>query len=653
MNRKNHLAFKIYACLALLCLLFIAPLCAVEKGKAERITTFEELEKAIAQAQARIQTSPKKVEAHFRLAQLLRMEGRFDEAELSLQKALNIESAHSDSLLALSRLYWDTYQFEKGAQVFEKAKALAPDKIKTKLLEAKYAIDKMDFDAADDVYRGILQKNSQSASAICGIAEILYWRNQFKESEKCIRQCLSINPEFSKAYLLQSLIHRIRQENDKWRESGEKAVELDPFDDVARANLANIRVRGQKKMQEAYEQYTLALKINPYSRVAHLYLGKGWTPKDYKEYKIEGDAETVTTLKELLEEGDKALLNLEFDRAEAAFSKVIKLAPSNIKALIGRGTLNYHQGKYKTALTWFFKALDIDFDYGLAHYGISRSLLRLIDRVNVKFAEIERKFADKDTPEPPYLRDVFINYHQLDADLQKILRFAVKPLNKYLKTLKIGGGTFYMIPFHKLLWESPYLARIKGTRTFDLRLWDDVKGCGGFHSTSGMDYEKNVKYLRFNVVAHEFAHQVHSFLTPEQKKEIKRLFLKAKKERITLDFYADFNEWEYFAVGVEAYVSEEKLADQKIGYGHTRSELLAKDLDLYNIIESLNQRESYVENEILAVIQKGRRLRGKDRQEKALKIYEEALKEYGRHPKLLEAIANINKTKKKDTGLKS
>jgi len=133
MNRKNFLSFKISAFLTLFCLLIFAPLCAMEKGKAERITT---------------------------------------------------------------------------------------DKIKTMLLEAKYAIDKMDFDAAEAVYRGILQKNSQSASAICGIAEVLYWRNQFKESEKYIRQCLSINPEFSKAYLLQSLIHRIRQENDKWREFG-------------------------------------------------------------------------------------------------------------------------------------------------------------------------------------------------------------------------------------------------------------------------------------------------------------------------------------------------------------------------------------------------------------------------------------------------
>jgi peptidylprolyl isomerase len=321
-------------------------------------------------------------------------------------------------------------------------------------------------------------------------------------------------------------------------------------------------------------------------------LGNGWTPVDYTEQKLEGDEESIKQIKSLLKEGDEHLLKREFAEADAAFGKVLEFMPTNFKAMIGKGTLNYHQKEYDSALNWFFEVLDIHPDYGLAHYGVSRSLLRKKDKINVKFAEIEKAFAAKDVPEPPYLRDVFINYDQLDPDLQKILRLSVQPLKNYLQTLKTAVSTFYLIPFHKRLWESPHHSGMKGTRTFDLRLWDDVKGCGGIHSTSGEDWEKDVKYLRFNVVTHEFAHQVHSYLTEKQRKEIKRLFIKAKKERRTLDFYADFNEWEYFAVGVEAYVSEEKLADQKLAYGHTRKELLERDPDLYNFIEGLGKQKS-------------------------------------------------------------
>jgi tetratricopeptide (TPR) repeat protein len=218
---------------------------------------------------------------------------------------------------------------------------------------------------------------------------------------------------------------------------------------------------------------------------------------------------------------------------------------------------------------------------------------------------------------------------------------SVQPLKNYLKALKIAGATFYLTPFHKFLWEAPHNLGLKGQRTFDLRLWDDIKGNGGFHATSGADWEKDVKYLRFNVVAHEFAHQVHSFLSKKHREEIKWLYLKAKKERRTLDFYADFNEWEYFAVGVEAYVSPDKLADQKIGYGHTRNELLETDPDLFYFIESLGNMESYEESEILAAVQKARMSLRDEGKEKSLEILEEAKKLYGDHLEFLDAMASI------------
>jgi tetratricopeptide (TPR) repeat protein len=134
---------------------------------------------------------------------------------------------------------------------------------------------------------------------------------------------------------------------------------------------------------------------------------------------------------------------------------------------------------------------------------------------------------------------------------------------------------------------------------------------------------------------------VHSFLSKKHREEIKWLFLKAKRERKTLDFYADFNEWEYFAVGVEAYVSPDKLADQKIGYGHTRQELLDNDPELYYFIEGLGTLESYEESEILAAVQKARMSLRSEGKEKSLALLEEAIEEYGDRPEFFEAMADI------------
>ena len=646
MNKKQNLELILFIILGLVFFLLSPTAFAIDQDPNGKIETFEELEKAIDQTKKAVEINPDDVEVHHWLARLLMKNGKFNAAEKSLDNALKIDKEHLPSIIALSDLNRRRYRFDRAEAALKTAKELAPTSRAVYLSAARFKIDRMDFERAMEIYLGILTGLPESAEALCGIAEIYYWWNDYLDAEKYIQKCIDVDPEFAPAYVIQSRIHRIRQENDKWNEWGRKAVELDPFDDDARANLANILFRGEGKLHEGYEQAKIALRINPYCHLAYVYLGNGWTPHYYEEQKIEGDEKTITKIKELLETGDKNLLERKFKKADQAFNKVLRMMPKNITAKIGKGTLNYHEEKYDLALPWFFQALDVNPNYGLAHYGVCQTLLRKKDRINIRFRKIERDFAAKFAVEPPFMRDVFINYEKLDNDLQKILCMAVQPLKNYLKALKIAGATFYLSPFHKFLWEAPHNQRLKGQRTFDLRLWDDIKGNGGYHSTSGADWEKDVKYLRFNVVAHEFAHQVHSFLSKKHREEIKWLFLKAKKERRTLDFYADFNEWEYFAVGVEAYVSADKLADQKIGYGHTRNELLENDPDLYYFIEGLGNLESYEESEILAAVQKAMMSLRSEGKEKSLAILEESIKLYGSHPDFLEARATVYQREK-------
>ena len=629
-----------------LVLLFFSTLQAAQENPSVKIRSFEELEKAIVQAKAEVQANPENVGAYSHLGQLLFMGGKYPDAEIALNQALSLYRRHLPSLVTLADLLRRSYRFEEGEEILKRALGVASYKVDVKLLEARFKIDRMDFEAARNIYKNILEENLVPAEALCGLAELFYWINRYEDAERFIQECLHLDPDFAQACVIQSRIYRIRQENDKWNELGRKAVEIDPFNDDARANLATILFRGEGNLQEGHEQAKIALRINPYSHLARFYLGNGWTPHYYEEQEIEGAPETVKTIEELLKEGDAHLLEREFNRADQAFREVLELMPENITAMIGRGTAYYHKQDYDTALAWFSKVLGVDPDYGLAHYGICQSLLRKKDRANVKFDEIERAFKFRDAIEPPYIKDVFINYEKLDKDLQKILCISVEPLKNYLRALKIAGATFYLTPFHKFLWEAPYNQGLRGQRTFDLRLWDDVKGNGGFHATSGEDWERDVKYLRFNVVAHEFAHQVHPFLSKKHREEIKWLFLKAKKERKTLDFYADFNEWEYFAVGVEAYVSEEKLADQKIGYGHTRKELLEKDPDLYYFIENLGNLDSYEESEILAAVRKALTIARKEDHQKAMEYLEASIEEYGNHPEFYEAKASVSRLQK-------
>ncbi len=565
----------------------------------QKFKTFEELEAAIAKAQAAglsnlRSNTPVNDEKWLDLVRLFLMNGQLDNAESNLEEILKQNPKNGPAYALRGNLYRNSFRFEEAFKVLAEAEAAVPDAVPVRLLKAGLAMDRMDFASAQKIYEKLSSENPKLPDALCGLAEVAYWENRFEDSMKLADQGLALDPAFSRAYFLKSLIHRIRQENDLWAAAGRKAVEADPFDADARANLSNILMRGEKKMEEGYVEANLALKINRWNYLAHNYIGNGWSPRDYEDLKIEGDPETVAKIETLLSEANLLLTKHIYGPAREKFDQVLALAPKMIPALLGKASIAYNKDKkdYDQAQDLFTRILDLNPDYGLAHYGLAQTLLRKKDRINIRLAEIEQAFAAKDAPEPPYLRDVFINYKDLDPNLQKIIRFAVKPLRAFLQVGKEKGATFYITPFHLRQSEAPGMANLKGQRTFDLRLWDDVKGLGGRKAMSGEDWERDVKYLRFNVVAHEFAHQIHRMLPAEIQSEIDRLYAKAKAERLTLDFYSDTNVMEYFAVGVEAYVSEDKLADQKIAYGHTRRELLERDPDLYKLIEKLDSKDT-------------------------------------------------------------
>jgi tetratricopeptide (TPR) repeat protein len=596
-SQEAEMKIKRFLAITLLLALFVTGfphfrLSVLAQAPATSPSSFEDLDKAIYQARDQVKKTPGEASLYVELGRLLMKSGRQDEAGESLRTALELAPSSIEAHIQLARLYRVEYRFDEFKAALTKAESLDPKNEEARLQEAGYAVDRMDFAAAESAYQKISAGNAGSAPALYGLAEVAYWRNRFDDSTACIRRCLAVDPMFGKAYVLRSLIHRIRQENELWKEDGRKAVEVAPLDDEARANLSNILMRGEKKLEEGYAQAKLALRLNPLCPAAHGYIGNGWTAAKYGAEKIEGAPEVIGRAKDLLKQGSDFLISRDLDKVDSAYDEVLKLAPNNLRALIGKGTASYHRGRFLESLAWFRKALSVDPDYGLAHYGVAQSLLRLKDAINVKLAGIEKRFSAEDAPEPPYLKDVFINYSRLDPDLQKIIRKSVKPLRAFLKTAKDKGATFYITPFHFIQSEAPGMADIKGERTFDGRLWDDVKGLGGLHALSGEDWERDVRNLRYNVVSHEFTHQVHGLMPKPLVDEVKRLFQKAKERRLTLDFYADFNEFEYLATGVEAYVSEEKLPDQKVAYGHTRRELQARDPDLYRFIERFDKQDS-------------------------------------------------------------
>jgi len=535
--------------------------------------------------------NPENLNMQVTLAEAHMRSGELASAESTLTSVFSRNPGFVPALASLGQLHRRMFEYREALQQLDRAIALAPRDSAARVLAADIALERMDFTSASSLYGTMLNENPRNPLALHGLAAVAYWENRFDDADRLARECLKADSGFARAWLLMSLLHRIRQENLEWAACGRKAVASDPLDDEARANYFNILIRGEQKAAEGYAQAQIALKLNPYNLTAHSYIGNGWSARTYPPLPLPLTGGERNTFLEIMAIADSSLATHDVASASRAYDLALGLLPNYIPALVGKGAVLYYMINYDEALRYFLKALDIDPDYGLAHYGAAMCLLRKRDAVNVELNNLRGR-QPSDTPEPPALRDVFTNYTRLDPEMQRIIRSSVKPLQAYLPALKREKVTFLIFPFHHFLWQVPFNKKLQGRKTFDGRLWDDVKGSGGSNACAGEEWERDVKNFRFNVLTHEFAHQVHGFLPKNLRKEITRLYAKAKKARKTLDFYSDANENEYFAVGVEAYVSEYKLADQKITYGHTKSELLQVDPDLYSFIARLNQLAS-------------------------------------------------------------
>lgn len=532
---------------------------------------------------------PESLNLQVMLAEAQMRSGQLALAKSTLKAAVERHPDFVPALTSLGQVHRRMFEFQAALQILDEAATLAPRDSAMRVLAADIALERMDFASASALYNTMLNENPGNPLALHGLAAVAYWENKYEDADRLARQCLQVDSGFAKAWLLKSLLHRIRQEHSDWAACGRKAVASDPLDDEARANLFNILIRGEKKAEEGYAQAQIALKLNPFNFTIHNYIGNGWSARTYPKTSVPLSGGEKDHFLEIMEIADSTLTIHDLASASRAYDLALGLVPNHIPALIGKGASLYYMLKYDEALEYFFKALELDPDYGLAHYGTALCLLRKRDAVNAHLAELQRR-PPSDVPEPVTLRDVFTNYTSLDPELQRIIRSSVTPLQAYLPKLKQEKVTFLIFPFHHFLWQVSFNKGLKGKRTFDGRLWDDVKGSGGSNACAGEEWERDVKNFRFNVLTHEFAHQVHGFLPKNLRNEITRLYTSAKKARKTLDFYSDANENEYFAVGVEAYVSEYKLADQKITYGHTRSELQKVDPELYNFIAKLNPR---------------------------------------------------------------
>jgi len=190
----------------------------------------------------------------------------------------------------------------------------------------------------------------------------------------------------------------------------------------------------------------------------------------------------------------------------------------------------------------------------------------------------------------PNVRDLPVaqfvpGYERLSPARRLVVDRVAATFARHLAKLVAVGGSHDLLQELDRTTDARSRQNLRGRRTFDGRVWDDVRGVGGIQAATGIEALDEASQFGFDTLAHEVAHQVHLFaFTPLQKARLRALYQTALAEGRCLDYYAASNEAEYFGQGVEAFVSFGKHPGGETTHGHTRFELFAVDRELHDFI---------------------------------------------------------------------
>lgn len=494
-------------------------------------------------------------------ARLLLASGDPEEAASTLgdEPAGDVQTLALQAQLALT-----LHDFESARRFLFALMRLAPDDERTRRLQVRWYLKSDDLRGLEEFCEKTIERDFQSRAAMLGWGRLHKDMLQYPASRHWFGKALDqAKDDWEKVRALEGIadIFYDEQKFDSSMVYLERALVLPAADDnlLGVVNLTLIRLG---RVGEAIDAAELAVEINPYNEQCQYQLGNGYSRLNYTELEAkypnafpnEEEAPLFARIDSAIKAGDRpgALAMLEDMAASHGH-----LTDVHVRL----GSYRFEAGDFDSALAHFQEALRICPGNGRARNGVAKSLEAKCLLIDVHRNEYERRFADAPWPEVPGIEDFVINYGSLSDRHKKRVAMSLAPLGSFLPVLVESGSTFYIKPLHERLSACPGLETLRDARIdYDSRLWDDVRGCGGYTTVTGIEDVERTVLNGYNTVLHELTHQVHGILTVDENREIQELYRKAKERHANgvetfVSRYQASSVWEYLAEGVNSYMT--------------------------------------------------------------------------------------------------
>jgi tetratricopeptide (TPR) repeat protein len=370
-----------------------------------------------------------------------------------------------------------------------------------------------------------------------------------------------------------------------------RALPLEAADDRLLESVALTLIR-LGRVGEAIEAADLAVEIDPFNERAQYTLGNGYSRLNYTELEaaypeaFPGPAEEL-----LLAEMDSTLAAGDREHALDRLLEMVRTHPELTDVHVRLGSLAFEDGDFDAALSHFRAGLRACPGNGRARNGISKALEAKKLGIDVHREDYEKSFADTCWPDVPGIEDFVLNWRYLSDRHKKRVALSIEPWRQFIPVLIESGSNYYIKPLYQRLSDCPGLETLKDQRIdYDSRLWDDVRGCGGYSTVTGIEDVERTVLNRYNTVLHELTHQVHYVLTTEENRAVQDLYRRAKErdkdgEDVFLSRYQGSSVWEYLAEGANSLMTPRR--DDYDTKEIVRERLLEMDPELADLVGEL------------------------------------------------------------------
>ncbi len=233
-----------------------------------------------------------------------------------------------------------------------------------------------EFDAAQQAFESILEKNPEAFQAYMGLGNLYLTKGEHEQALEYYAGALSIRDDLVQAMLMSANIHLRMGEIDQAREQFMAVLDRQPEHEQARIGLANLQAR-QGEVEQAIETIQGALQHNPQSEELRMALAGFWR----QQGKVDAALQELENIIVHNPQAWKAYSRLSrfhlarknYEQAWKASRKCIEYRPEkSASSFCDLGAACTGMGRFDEAMDAFRKALDIEPKSMMAKLGMAR-----------------------------------------------------------------------------------------------------------------------------------------------------------------------------------------------------------------------------------------------------------------------------------------